>query len=211
MRVTKFEHAALRLEKDGAALVVDPGTFTRPVPAEGVVAVVLTHEHPDHWTPAQLDLLRAANLDVPIFGPEGVARAAEAYDVTVVHPGDELTVGPFSLRFFGGEHAEIHSSIPIVQNVGVLVDDRFYYPGDSFAVPDGALVDLLAAPIGAPWLKIGETMDFVLAVAPRRAFGTHDMTIAEHAIGMHRARLRWAVEQDGGALVELEPGDAVEV
>ncbi|MEN2740685.1 MBL fold metallo-hydrolase [Microbacterium sp. X-17] len=211
MRVTKFEHAALRLEKDGAALVIDPGTFTRPVPADDVVGVVLTHEHPDHWTPEQLDRLLAANPGIPIFAPEGVANAAATYDVTVVKPGDELVVGPFSLRFFGGRHAEIHSSIPIVQNVGVLVDDAFYYPGDSYAVPEGVLVDLLAAPIAAPWLKIGEAMDFVLATAPRRAFGTHDMTVSPTGLAMHRARLQWAVEQDGGSFLPLDPGDSTEV
>jgi L-ascorbate metabolism protein UlaG (beta-lactamase superfamily) len=211
MRVTKFEHAALRLEKDGAALVIDPGAFSRPVPAGDVVGIVLTHEHPDHWTPEQLDLLLAANPGIPIFAPEGAARAADAYDVTVVKPGDELAVGAFSLRFFGGTHAEIHSSIPLIDNVGVLVDDAFYYPGDSYSVPAGAVVELLAAPIGAPWLKIGEAMDFVLEVAPRRAFGTHDGTLSPAGLGMHRARLQWAVAQDGGSFLELEPGDSAEL
>lgn len=211
MRVTKFEHAALRIEKDGVALLIDPGAFTRPVPTDDVVAVVLTHEHPDHWTPDQLDRILADNPGIPVFGPEGVAKAAEGYDITVVRPGDELTAGPFSLRFFGGTHAEIHSSLPIVDNVGVLVDDALYYPGDSYAVPEGVLLDVLAAPVGAPWLKIGEAMDFVLAVAPRRAFSTHDQTLSQAGLGMGRARLQWAVEQDGGTFVTLEPGESIEV
>ncbi|MGC5075433.1 hypothetical protein, partial [Escherichia coli] len=67
-----------------------------------------------------------------------------------VHPGDTLDLGPFHLEFFGGKHAEIHSSIPIVDNVGVLVNDAFFYPGDSYTVPKGAHVALLAAPVGAP-------------------------------------------------------------
>ena len=122
-----------------------------------------------------------------------------------------VSAEPFTLRLFGGRHAVIHESIPVVDNVGVLVNDAFYYPGDSYALPDGAAVDLLAAPVGAPWLKIGEAMDFVLAVAPRRAFGTHDMTLSVIGREMGRARLAWAVEQGGGEFLTLDPGDAAEV
>ena len=35
-----------------------------------------------------------------------------------------------------GEHAVIHSSIPVIDNVGVLVNDTVYYPGDSLFVPE---------------------------------------------------------------------------
>ncbi|WP_193598743.1 MBL fold metallo-hydrolase [Microbacterium sp. YJN-G] len=212
MRVTKFEHAALRIDHVGQTLVVDPGSFTAPLDdLAGLVAVVITHEHPDHWTPGHLDRLLRAAPDVPIFAPAGVAAAAEGYDITVVAPGDTATAGEFTLSFFGGDHAVIHSSLPAIENVGVLVNDRLYYPGDSYAVPEGVEVDTLAAPLGAPWLKIGEAMDFVLAVAPKRAFGTHDMTLSTIGHGMHQQRLQWATEQGGGQYFDLNPGDALDL
>jgi L-ascorbate metabolism protein UlaG (beta-lactamase superfamily) len=211
MRVTKFEHAALTLVDSGRTLVIDPGSFTAPLgDLDDVVAIVLTHEHPDHWTPDHLDRILGTFPGTPIFGPEGVAKAAAGYDITVVRPGDTVEVDPFHLEFFGGRHAVIHESIPVIDNVGVLVNDEFYYPGDSFVVPAGRTVSLLAAPVGAPWLKIGEAMDFVLGVAPRRAFGTHDMTLSVVGRDMGRARLRWAVEQGGGEFLALDPGDAAD-
>ena len=147
----------------------------------------------------------------PICSVRTLADAATGFDITVVSPGDSMTVGPFELEFFGGRHAVIHESLPVVDNVGVLVNDRLYYPGDSYAVPGDVDVQLLAAPVGAPWLKIGEAMDFVLAVAPRRAFGTHDMTLSAIGLGMHRQRLDWAVQQGGGSFVALDPGDHADV
>ncbi len=212
MRVTKHEHATLRIEQEGKTLIIDPGSFTLPLDGlNSLVAIVLTHEHPDHWTPEQLDRILKAAPKTPIYGPAGVAAAAADYDVTIVAPGDTVTVGPFTLEFFGGEHAVIHSSIPGIDNVGVLVNDEFYYPGDSYAVPKGKHVVLLAAPVGAPWLKIGEAMDFVLDVAPRQAFGTHDMTLSRAGLTMGRARLKWATEQGGGEFLELEPGESADI
>ncbi|WP_345750534.1 MBL fold metallo-hydrolase [Microbacterium rhizophilus] len=212
MRITKHEHAALRVEAHGSTLVIDPGSFlTGMADLHALEAVVITHEHADHWTPEQLERIFDSAPDAPIFTTAAVAAAIPDRDVTVVSPGDELTAGPFSLRFFGGRHEEIHSSIPLVDNVGVLVDDLLYYPGDSYAVPEGVLVDTLAIPTGAPWLRLGDAMDFTLAVQPRRAFGTHDMTLSVAGRAMHFSRLQWAVEQNGGEFHVLEPGDSLDI
>ena len=212
MRVTKFEHAALRLDVAGKSLIVDPGAFTTPIDdLQNVVGVVITHEHPDHWTAEHLDRIVAAVPGVPIYAPEGVAKAAGGFDIIAVKAGDTVSLDPFTLEFFGGTHEVIHESMPNVENVGVLVNDQFYYPGDSYAVPKGHDVALLAAPLGAPWLKVGDAMDFVLAVKPRRAFGTHDMTVSQIGRDMHRARLTWATEQNGGEFLALDPGQSTDI
>ena len=119
-------------------------------------------------------------------------------------------VEPFTLRFFGETHNVIHSSIPVIDNVGVLVDDEFFYGGDSYTEP-GVEVELMAAPVGAPWLKIGEAMDYVLAVKPRRAFPVHDMTLSVAGKKMQADRLAWATEQGGGEFHVLEPGESIDL
>ncbi|MGX5696218.1 MBL fold metallo-hydrolase [Agromyces soli] len=213
MRLTKLEHAALVIDDSGDRLFIDPGKFTTPITeAQGAVAVVVTHEHDDHWTPAQLDRIREQSPDVRILGPAGVVAAAAGSGIAVeqVAPGDEVAVGPFRLRFFGGRHAVIHRSIPVVDNVGVLVNDALYYAGDSFAVPDGVAVDVLAAPAGAPWMKISEAMDYVEQVAPRRAFSTHEMVLSRAGKDLSHARLAWATAQGGGEYLALEPGDTID-
>ncbi|MDF2444667.1 MAG: hypothetical protein JWR01_2870 [Subtercola sp.] len=211
MRLTKLEHATLLLEKSGRKLVVDPGGFTAPLAdATGTVAIVITHEHGDHWNADQLNRILGQNPGIPVFGPSGVAAAATDFDITVVQAGDEVTVEPFTLRFFGEKHAVIHESMPVVDNVGVLINDTLYYPGDSYTVP-GVDVDVLAAPIGAPWLKIGDAIDFVLAVAPKRAFPTHEMTLSAAGKGIGNERLQWAAEQGGGEYFALAPGDTLDL
>ncbi len=212
MRITKLEHASLVVEEGGRRLVVDPGGLTNPILGlTAVDAVVVTHEHADHWSADQLKRLQDANPQVVILGPAGVAAAAEGFDVRVVAPGDSMTVEGWSLRFFGGNHAVIHPTIPIIENLGVLIDDRLYYPGDSFHVPVGVAVDTLAAPIGAPWLKIGEAMDFVGQVAPRRAFGTHDGVLSAVGRTMANDRLKAVVEARGGEWFALQADEVLDI
>jgi L-ascorbate metabolism protein UlaG (beta-lactamase superfamily) len=211
MDVTKLEHACLVLREGDAALVIDPGNFTRPVDVTGAVAVVITHEHPDHVTPEQLRRILAENPGVPVFGPAGVAdslaASAPEIAVDVVADGERRQVGPFELVFHGTRHQLIHSSVPIVDNTGVTVNGLLFYPGDAYTVP-AEPVRTLAAPIGAPWLKVSEMMDWVLQLAPERTFPTHTATLSDAGFAMAAARLAEATAPSGESLV-LQPGDGL--
>ena len=93
--------------------------------------------------------------------------------------------------------------------VGVLVDGSFYYGGDSYTVP-GVTVHTLAAPIGAPWLKIGEAMDYVLAIKPRRSFPVHEMVLSQIGKTMTHARIEAMTVRGGGEFFVLEPGESLD-
>ena len=212
MKLTKLEHAALILELSGQKLFIDPGSFTTALTeTANTVAVVITHEHADHWTPEQLDRILDLNPDLLIFGPAGVAAAASGYQITVVKDGDSAEVGPFRLRFFGEKHAVIHKSFPVVDNVGVLVNDELYYAGDSFTIPKDVEVGTLAVPAGAPWLKISEVIDYVLAVNPKRSFPTHEMVLSRAGKDLSNGRIKAATEQNGGSFFPLEPNESLDL
>jgi L-ascorbate metabolism protein UlaG (beta-lactamase superfamily) len=211
MKITKFEHACMVIQKGTSSLIIDPGAFTTPLTdIMGVVAIVITHEHADHWTPEQLKRILERNPDARILGPGGVVAAATDFKVERVTHGDELEVGDFRLRFFGEKHAVIHESIPVVDNVAVLVDDSFYYAGDSYTVPS-VPVQTLAVPIGAPWLKIGEAMDYVLAVAPRRSFPVHEAVLSQIGKTMAGERIETVTRLGGGEFVTLASGQSIDL
>jgi glyoxylase-like metal-dependent hydrolase (beta-lactamase superfamily II) len=211
MKITKFEHACFTVEIGDRKLVVDPGSFTVPLPdVNNVVAIVITHEHGDHWTPDQLKRILSGSPDAKIFGPAGVVAAAAGFDITTVAEGDAIEVAPFTLKFFGEKHAVIHSSFPIVDNVGVLINDQVYYGGDSFTQgPEG--VELLAVPASAPWLKIGEVMDYVLEAKPKRSFAVHEMINSKIGNGMANDRITATTEAGGGTFVALAAGESVDI
>lgn len=197
MRLTKYTHACVRLERDGQVLVIDPGTWSEPSALAGAAAVLVTHEHADH-----IDVLRLAGLGVPVYAPAG----ADIPDlpVTRVSPGDEFVVAGFPVQAVGGRHAAIYGGQPDCPNLGYIVDGQVYHPGDSLHMP-GRPVDTLLVPLHASWLKLDEAIDFVKAVGPRRAYGIHDAQVNERGLASING---WLAEQVDGYryLAPGEPG-----
>lgn len=209
MQITKYEHACLILEKAGQRIVIDPGVYTRPIDdLNNVAAIVITHMHDDHCNEDQIDRILKSSPQAKIYGTDEVCNRLANYETVATHHGDFYIEGGFTLEFFGDLHAEIHRSIPLLQNCGVMVDDRLYYPGDSFTQPDRP-VEVLACPTSAPWLKISEVMDFVSAVRPKNCFPTHNVHLSEVGHELNNGRVKQVVEAGGGIFKFATPGETL--
>ena len=211
MKVTKLEHATLVLEQAGKTLILDPGFYTRPMEGfQNVVAIVITHNHDDHVHEDQIARIVRDNPDVVILGTKEVADRLASFGAKSVTHGDHHQLGPFTAEFFGDLHIEIHRSIPIIQNCGVIINDVLYYPGDSYTQPDRK-VHYLACPSSAPWLKIGDVMDFVAAVKPDNSFPTHNIHLSEQGHQMNNSRIKQVTEEHGGTFSYHLPGESFEL
>ncbi|MET8975250.1 MBL fold metallo-hydrolase [Streptomyces sp. NPDC004539] len=184
MQLTKKSHACVRLEKDGRTLVLDPGVFSEADAAVGADAVLITHEHPDHFSEERLRAALEANPETEIWTLRAVAEqltAAFPGRVHTVGHGDTFTAAGFDVQVHGELHAVIHPDLPRITNVGYLIDDgRVFHPGDALTVPDHA-VETLMLPVMAPWSKISEVIDYVREVKPTRAYDIHDALLTDLA------------------------------
>lgn len=198
LQLTKYEHACFTVTKDSQVLVVDPGSFTTDfIAPEHVVGVIITHDHPDHYDPEMVAAIMDKNPDAMIVAHASITDSIEVFQSLTVEPGDSLSLGLFDLEFFGGEHAEISAGVVPPANLGVMIDDLLYYPGDSFVAPGDRSVDTLALPIAAPWLKVSEVIEFLHAVHPRAAFPTHDAILSSSGQALLDRMLTAAATQAG--------------
>lgn len=205
MKLTKYAHACFVVEKDNSSLIVDPGNWsTDLVVPDNVVAVVVTHEHPDHFDLTQLQTVATKNPNVIIYAPASVTSQVTNIPTQTVTPNDVVEIGDFTLRFVGGTHATIHEGYhPPFENVGVIINHSLYHPGDSLVVPDQP-VDVLSLPIIAPWEKVAESMDFLTAVKPRLAFPCHDALLSPEGLELYDRWHARAAEQCGATYQRLD-------
>ncbi|WP_042418038.1 MBL fold metallo-hydrolase [Streptacidiphilus anmyonensis] len=212
MRITKFGHACIRLEHDGTTVVIDPGVFTDPAALDGADAVLITHEHVDHFEEGRLRAALEADPGLRVWTNSAVAAQldGQARRVTVVGEGDAFDVNGLEVSVHGEWHAVIHPEIPQVRNVGFLLGGRLFHPGDAFTVPPRP-VDTLLLPIAAPWSKVSETIDYVRAAGPRQAVPVHDAVLSPAGFAVHTRLVGPGGPGTGAELVTLTEGEGLEL
>lgn len=209
MRTIKYGHACVRWESGAQAVVIDPGMFTQLDAVDGATAVLITHEHADHWTPEML-----AATDAPIFTIAAVAdqiraTAPDASErVTVVAPAESFTIGDIGVSVVGEKHAVIYAELPHFDNSGYLLDVEgrsFFHPGDALTTPP-RVPDVLLLPVSAPWMKVAECIDYARAVGAPTSVAIHDAVYSDAGLGIVDAHLRRFLEPTGQEYVRAAAG-----
>jgi L-ascorbate metabolism protein UlaG (beta-lactamase superfamily) len=213
MQLTKFGQSCVRLEKDGARLVIDPGVWSGPDVLAGASAVLVTHEHVDHLDADEVRAALTAAQGLELWTNKSVAGLFADFGgrVHAVDHGDTFTAAGFDVHVYGSEHALIMPGIPVVANTGFAVDGVVFHPGDSFTVPEDHVPTLLL-PVSAPWLKFAETAAYAREVAPSRGgYAIHDALLSTQGIGLIGNLLKMVTGPDGAAFTRVEPGTTVEI
>jgi L-ascorbate metabolism protein UlaG (beta-lactamase superfamily) len=180
VQLTKLGHACVVLSDGDRRLVVDPGAFTEESAWDGATAVLITHEHFDHFDPARTRAALDADPALEVWTNASVAAQLDGAGprVHVVGAGDTPTVAGFDVQVHGEWHALIHPDIPRIHNVGFLVEGQVFHPGDALTVPDVAVGTLLL-PLHAPWSRTGELIDYLREVRAEQAVAVHDALLSD--------------------------------
>ena len=192
MKITKFGHSCMLVDtstpfdetqdkslstREGSLrILIDPGNYsTGQGEVKNINVILISHEHADHLDLSYFKTLVVNNPYAKIYSNPSVVALLEKEGIKaeVVEAGKTITEKGVAIEVFGRDHATMHSSIPPVRNVGYFIDSRLFYPGDALILP-GKPVEILAFPITAPWSKIGEVIDYALAIRPKVCFPVHD-------------------------------------
>lgn len=219
MRITKYGHSCLYIEEGGARILIDPGSYCfqdmplTPADLPACDVVLLTHEHPDHTYPEALKVIIAKSKPL-IVTNAGVQKVLLSHDIDseVLGCGAERTikgtdVGGVAMRGIACDHGNIADFIPRVENVGFLIAGKLFHPGDCVAPLEEVHVDILAAPIAAPWMATREGVEFVKRVAPKVALPIHDAILKYPDMPWYKI-FEVGVQNTGIAFTRMPIGEA---
>lgn len=225
MVVRYIGHATVLVELDGVRLLTDPllrnrvAHLRRAVRLQGPLpepdAVLVSHGHHDHLDLPSLRMLRGAR----ILAPRTLVKALAPFDVEGVEEGDEVQVGPLTVRATHAEHEGGRPPFGAGSTLGyaILGSKRVFFAADTelFAGMEGLVddLDLALVPIWGwgPSLGRGKHLDpetaaeAVRRMAPKIAVPIHWGTYRPFHRGAGARFLTYPAEAFARAAAEAAP------
>ncbi|MEW1953207.1 MBL fold metallo-hydrolase [Terrabacter sp. NPDC080008] len=185
MRVTHLGHACLLVEAADRRILIDPGSFSSGFEElTGLDAVIVTHNHFDHFDPERVAALLRANPTASVHTDPLTAEKLREQGLPAVpsRQGEDFAVGDVTVSPVGELHAYNHAAMPRIPNVGVVLraegEPSLFHPGDAYDGEPGP-VDVLAHPLNAPWAASRDSIEFVGRIAPKVFIPIHDALLSE--------------------------------
>ncbi|MEI7777141.1 MAG: MBL fold metallo-hydrolase [bacterium] len=212
MKIKKIGHCCLLIQTNNLTILTDPGMFSvEQNSVTGIDVVLITHEHADHFHVESLQEILKNNPDAKVITNSGVGKKLDEKGIaySIIEDREATSIKGVVIEAFDGRHEEIFEEIGRVQNTGYFVDNKLFYPGDSFRNPE-KLVDVLALPVAGPWCKIPDAIRYALSVKPKKVFPVHDGMLQIERIGSAHKIPEKVLSENGIEFITMNGGDEKE-
>ena len=199
MKITKYGHCCLLIEINGKRVLTDPGSFSEGYEIlTNLDVIVVTHEHADHLHISGVKTILKQNPKVTIVSNSSVAALlkTEGIDCEIIEGDSKAICAGVGLEAQDAQHVEIFEDYGIVQNTAYRIEQEFFYPGDSYAIPKEP-VRVLALPVAGPWCKVTEAIHYALTVKPDIAIPVHDAILNDTGTNLHYRLFSTQLEKEG--------------
>lgn len=146
----------------------------------GAVDVILvSHKHVDHFDVPSLKKFIAMNSETPIITIDeiGVELEKEGIVFSRIDDGDVREIAGFKVAGYRAPHGPL--PIPVPDNIGFLIDDTLFHPGDSYEPTRLPACSILALPVAGPWSRLIDAIAMIEALKPKKVIPIHDAIIKD--------------------------------
>ncbi|MES3030907.1 MAG: MBL fold metallo-hydrolase [Patescibacteria group bacterium] len=209
MKITKLGHCCLLIETKNLKVLTDPGAFSVTQNSlTGIDIILITHEHMDHLHVGSLQEVLKNNPEAQIVTNSGVGKKLNEVNIpySLVQGRNNIDIKGLAIEAFDGKHEEIFEEMGQVQNTGYFIDNKLFYPGDSYCNPEKP-VDVLALPVAGGWCKIPDAIRYALSIKPKKAFPVHDGMLQRERIGGAHKNPEQVLPQHGIEFIVMNEGD----
>ncbi|MCR4261042.1 MAG: MBL fold metallo-hydrolase [Candidatus Colwellbacteria bacterium] len=212
MKITKFGHCCLLVETKGLRILTDPGSYSvSQNDVKDIDIILITHDHADHLHTESLQEILKNNSEARVITNSGVGEKLRKLGIehSLLEGEASEMVNDVLIEAFDGKHEEIYGDFGQVQNTGYFIDNKLFYPGDSFFDPEKE-VDTLALPVAGPWCTIQDAVNYALRVKPKKALPVHDGMMYGDRRGATRAVPTKFLGENGIEFIDMNEGDTKE-
>ena len=166
-------HDSFRIDGD-VTIYIDPWKLAAGNPPADLILV--THEHSDHFSPPDIDLIRTPQTEFVAIAPVAAKLSGQVH---TVKPGDRLTVRGVGIEVLPAYnlvkkfHPREKGHVGYVLTVG---GQRIYHAGDTDAIPemDGLKPDIALIPVSGTYvMDAEEAVEAVKLLRPGLAIPMH--------------------------------------
>jgi len=201
MIIKKIRHCCFTIKINNTTFITDPGSFTVPDEMMRADALLLSHEHEDHYVPENIQALIKLNPDLKIYTNEPVHELLkdENIESEVMAGGDVLEYEGISIQAVGEWHEEIYEQFGMVKNIGFYIDEKVFFPGDAFNPIDFTPAVAMFC-IAAPFTQAKKSLLYAQSLGARVVIPMHEailvpglqevhVKIADNAFSTHETQL----------------------
>ncbi len=176
MKITKLGHSCILIEEKGVKILTDPGNYSMAQNnIKNIDIILITHQHQDHCDISSIKTILSNNPQGKIITNKSVSIILKKNEIEsiVVENEQFFQEKEVPIEGFGKNHAIIYTSIPVIQNIGYLINNKMFFPGDALIKPKKS-IEILALPVYAPWMRISEAIDYAIELKPKVCIPIHD-------------------------------------
>ncbi len=216
MKLTKFVHSCLLIEKDNTKILVDPGVYSwksglvSEEALSGITHVAVTHDHSDHLNQEFVEAVQKSSPSAAWYGPPEVINQLESWGVDGCDSSEDSLV-----EFIESEHADLSPWFgEQPDHTSYLLLGEVLIGGDCHTLTDGRKAKVFAGAVnGGPWGGVVGYPKMIEAMTnrPEKVVPLHDWHWNDEArVGIYN-RLTELMPEFNVTFLPLDNGVAVEL